>query len=116
MDSIGARLRQERLRLGLTQVAIAAVGGVATNAQHAYESGKRMPRADYLAEIGQCGVDLVYVCLGRRTPTAQETLTVMEAAVVKAYRALGELDQRAIEQVLLSMNTALGTYNSRQLP
>ena len=64
--SIGARLKAERLRLGLSQASVGAAGGVAVNAQGRYENGIRFPRADYLAEVAKLGIDVLFVITGRR--------------------------------------------------
>lgn len=63
---IGSRLRSERRRLGLTQARLAALGGVQPNAQGRYESGIRVPRADYLASVARIGIDVLYVVTGQR--------------------------------------------------
>jgi transcriptional regulator with XRE-family HTH domain len=64
MNGIGKRLRQERKRLKLTQSALGAIGGVEANAQGHYESGQRLPRADYLFRIAAAGVDIRRVVTG----------------------------------------------------
>ena len=64
MNGIGKRLRQERKRLNLTQSALGAIGGVEANAQGHYESGQRLPRADYLFRIAAAGVDISRVVTG----------------------------------------------------
>jgi transcriptional regulator with XRE-family HTH domain len=64
MNGIGKRLRQERKRLKLTQSALGAIGGVEANAQGHYESGQRLPRADYLFRIAAAGVDIGRVVTG----------------------------------------------------
>lgn len=64
MSGIGQRLKQERLRLKLSQSALGAIGGVETNAQGNYENGVRSPRADYLSRIAEVGVDVAYVVTG----------------------------------------------------
>lgn len=64
MNGIGKRLRQERKRLKLTQSALGAIGGVEANAQGHYESGQRLPRADYLFKIAAAGVDINRVVTG----------------------------------------------------
>ena len=51
MSGIGSRLRQERERLGLSQKVFGEIGGVEANAQGKYESGGRVPKADYLQAI-----------------------------------------------------------------
>ncbi|WP_282395759.1 helix-turn-helix transcriptional regulator [Pseudomonas sp. PS01298] len=66
MKEITQRLREERLRLGLTQSELAAFGGVKVNAQNVYERGIRVPNAIYLANIAKAGVDVLYVLTGGR--------------------------------------------------
>lgn len=63
----GARLREERERLGLTQDAFATACGVRRRAQANYESGERAPGARYLEAAGKIGVDVGYVLDGERT-------------------------------------------------
>ncbi|WP_268800557.1 helix-turn-helix domain-containing protein [Pseudomonas huanghezhanensis] len=64
MNDIGKRLKQERKRLNLTQGQMGAIGGVEVNAQGHYESGQRIPRADYLFRIAAVGVDINHVVTG----------------------------------------------------
>lgn len=62
----GARLRDERKRLGLSQAQLAQAGGVLRLAQGQYESEQRLPRVDYLCSINAAGIDLGFVLWGRR--------------------------------------------------
>lgn len=66
MNQLGARLRDERQRLRLTQLEFCVVGGVGPLAQSRYELGERIPRADYLAKVAHAGVDILYVVTGAR--------------------------------------------------
>lgn len=68
MSTIGIRLKQERVRIGLTQRQLGLLGGVAANTQGFYEKDKRSPRADYLSRILSAGVDVVYVLTGTPVP------------------------------------------------
>lgn len=61
-----ARLREERLRLGLSQAAFAAACGVQKLAQLKYEKGERAPDAAYLMGAAEAGVDVLYVLTGVR--------------------------------------------------
>ncbi|SEJ79733.1 helix-turn-helix domain-containing protein [Pseudomonas sp. NFR16] len=72
MNGIGKRLRQERKRLKLTQSALGAIGGVEANAQGHYESGQRLPRADYLFRIAAAGVDISRVVTGIESTNRME--------------------------------------------
>lgn len=67
MHNLGSRLKQERLRLRLSQRELGEAGGVKTNAQAKYETGERSPKANYLAAVHAAGVDVVYVITGKRT-------------------------------------------------
>lgn len=82
MKLVGARLREERKKLGMTQHDFAALGGIASNAQAHYEAGERQPKAGYLIGIAASGVDILYILLGKRTPVPETTLTPDEARII----------------------------------
>lgn len=67
MSEFPSRLRDERKRLGLSQEALAALGGVKLNAQSNYENGKRAPDSAYLEAIASHGVDVGYLLTGVRS-------------------------------------------------
>lgn len=70
---VGERLKAERLRLGLTQVALAKACGMCTGAQKAFEAGRNLPGGSYLIAAAKAGVDIQFVLLGwseRRGPEA----------------------------------------------
>jgi transcriptional regulator with XRE-family HTH domain len=104
MKYVGARLREERKTLNLTQHDFAALGGVESNAQAHYESGNRQPRASYLIGIAGGGADILYVLLGVRTPLEESSLSLCEAKVIKHYRSLAQQDKRAISQLSESLS------------
>lgn len=99
MSGIGSRLRQERERLGLSQKKFGEVGGVEANAQGRYESGDRVPKADYLSRVAAKGVDVLYIVTGRRTPTRADNLSQSEEKILVSYRALYKEDQDAIRHL-----------------
>lgn len=75
MSDISKRLKEERQRLGLSQVAFAEKAGVHSNTQRKYESGEREPDTAYLTSIKSFGVDAGYVLIGLRgirPPTRDE--------------------------------------------
>lgn len=63
----GARLRQERERLNLSQTKFAEDCGVKRTAQTTYESGERSPDSEYLRLAGRLGVDIPYLITGVHT-------------------------------------------------
>lgn len=82
--NIGERLREERERLGLSQSAIGAIGGVKKLAQLKYEQGERYPGADYLAALAKVGADTLYIVTGERNAGL---LTADETELVEKFRA-----------------------------
>ncbi|MGM3189862.1 helix-turn-helix domain-containing protein [Dickeya dadantii subsp. dieffenbachiae] len=80
---IGTRLREERERLGLSQVAMGDIGGVKKLTQLNYEKGDRMPDAAYLNAVSKIGVDVQYVVTGVRSAA---TLTDEEQQLLGNYR------------------------------
>ncbi|RBB92026.1 XRE family transcriptional regulator, partial [Pseudomonas sp. MWU12-2115] len=69
-NSIGNRLKEERMRIGMSQAEFAALGGLGKQAQLNYESGARSPDANYLAALANVGVNVLYVITGERAQGA----------------------------------------------
>ncbi|ADJ62399.1 helix-turn-helix transcriptional regulator [Herbaspirillum seropedicae] len=85
ISPFGERLKSERLRLGFSQEAFAAVGGVRKQAQISYEQGKTLPDIGFMAAVSKIGVDVSYVIFG--IPTA-DALTSDEQQVLQGFRRL----------------------------
>lgn len=66
MESFGERLKKERERLGMTQVAFAAACGVGKTAQYTYEANDRHPDALYLGFAMSAGANVGYILSGSR--------------------------------------------------
>lgn len=81
--SSGERLREERLRLGLSQAALGEIGGVRKQAQLNYEKGERNPDISYLSEIAKFGVDIQYIVTGVRSA---EALNADEKELIRHFR------------------------------
>lgn len=97
-SAVGARLREERQRLGLTQAQIGEAGGVKTRAQIYYESGERSPDTQYLAAVSKLGVDVQYVITGHRCaagPRREDRLDEIR----ESARALREQINRLLSQL-----------------
>jgi len=100
---LGSRLKQERLRLGLTQAKLACLGKLAPGALVNYEQGTRLPRADFLAALSSAGVDVLYVVTGVRMVEAVSQMTPNEQDLVKHMKPLGRRDKHAIVNILKSL-------------
>ena len=104
-DSIGARLREERERLGYSQTAVAelaekaGVKGATRQSQALYEKGQRMPDAAFLAVVQGAGYDVAYVLTGQRMGSAAPTpaLKPEEAALLDNYRHSSPEGKKAIK-------------------
>jgi transcriptional regulator with XRE-family HTH domain len=111
MSEMGDRLRQERKRLGWSQNEMGALGGVAANAQGNYESGERVPRADYLAALANAGVDVLYVLTGRRVARAEIDGALSKIDGVAANSGLLLLEvQHAVRHFVSAIEELSGNY------
>ena len=94
--SISSRLREERERLGLSQIVLGQVGGVGKRAQIHYEAGDRFPDASYLRGVAQIGVDVQYVLLGVRSNNLGDVMVsdefVEETALERSKQVLQPSD------------------------
>ncbi len=82
ISSIGARLREERQRLGLSQPAFAALGGAGKHSQINYEANRRSPDAAFLAALAAHGVDILYVVTGKRIGAAVPVAVPVETPFI----------------------------------
>jgi len=92
--TMGERLRIERTRLGLSQEALAAIGGVKKLTQLQYEANKTAPDADYLVAVAVEGVDVAYVLGLQRGGTG---LSPRQEALLRNYDAADDDGRRIIE-------------------
>jgi transcriptional regulator with XRE-family HTH domain len=105
-EIIGARLKEERERLGYNQIDFAAIGGASNRSQVDWEKGKQMPNAEFLALIAAVGVDVQYVLTGAHSNAA---LAKDEEELIANYRALNAEDKAEVHS-----NIAL-TQDEREL-
>lgn len=89
----GARLREERERLGLKQADL----WVAPKTQRFYESGERCPDLEYFKTFAERGGDVLYVVTGSR---AVGVVSDIEARLINAFRASPEAVRDAIMAAL----------------
>ena len=102
---IGARLREERERLRLSQTAFAARAGTTQNTQYLYEKGERTPDGTYFAEVVQTGVDILYVLSGARS--SNSAISPREVALLDNYRASPPEVQSGVSKLLADTGRAL---------
>lgn len=66
--NIGARLREERKKLGLSAEALGARLGTTGRTIRKYEDNETSPRAAELLELSNMGADVLYIVTGARLP------------------------------------------------
>ncbi|ANY90456.1 transcriptional repressor DicA [Pseudomonas putida] len=99
--SVGDRLREERVRLNLSQEDLAQAGGVNRNTQGSYERGVRNPDTAYLLAVAELGVEVDFVLFGKRS--LDSGLDPEETQIIEQYRHIPEQDQRALRRFLQAM-------------
>ena len=92
--SFGARLAEERKRLGLKQAEFAALVGTDVPKQSLYENDRRELRADYLARLVDASIDVVYVLTGARMEGS--TLSSQASDLLSCYLRLPDDLQQAL--------------------
>jgi transcriptional regulator with XRE-family HTH domain len=100
----GARLAEERKRLGLKQAEFASLVGTDVPKQSLYENDRRELRADYLSRLAAAKVDVGYVLTGKRSEGSW--LTDEATALLSSYLALPP----QLQEALLSFVTDLNSY------
>ncbi|WP_176332675.1 helix-turn-helix domain-containing protein [Burkholderia vietnamiensis] len=105
-SSVGARLRDERTRLNLSQSAFADVAGVTKTTQGNYETNKRSPDAAYLAAVAQHGVDVQYVITGQRSAHSGVAVDAVKSAVEKAFTMVSASNMAVTPAQLAAMVVA----------
>ena len=99
--TFGARLAEERKRLGLKQAEFAALVGTDVPKQSLYENDRRELRADYLARLAGAQVDIVYILTGRRSEG--EWLSAGASELLSAYFSLPPEVQQALSDLTRSL-------------
>ncbi|MDR0234149.1 MAG: helix-turn-helix domain-containing protein [Zoogloeaceae bacterium] len=106
--SIGARIRQERERLGISQRQFGPMCGASRTTQRAYEHDETTPKSDYLDRAEALGCDKHYILTGlrdaRALPKTQrevlESSSPEHLALLKAYNDAPDILKRAALAVL----------------
>jgi transcriptional regulator with XRE-family HTH domain len=110
----GARLAEERKRLGLKQAEFASLVGTDVPKQSLYENDRRELRADYLARLAGAKVDVGYVLTAKRSEGSW--LSENASALLSAYLALPPDLQEALHGFIADLNAYLSQSHGRGAP
>ncbi|QKV52632.1 helix-turn-helix domain-containing protein [Comamonas antarctica] len=83
---IGERLREERQRVGMSQVDFAESIAASRNGLVQWERGETTPNAAMLGVMASMGVDVLYIATGARTGESASTLAPAERELLQAWR------------------------------
>ncbi len=100
--TFGARLKEERRRLGLKQAEFADLVGTDVPKQSLYETDKRQLRGAYLERVSKAGVDVVYVITGRRSSGAP--LGDAATAFIAAWLSLPPGPRETVERLVANLS------------
>lgn len=89
-DLFGDRIKSERLRLNIQQLAFADACQVSRGALLKWEKNEATPNAQALALMSKLGVDVLYVVTGQRASESEGTLAPAERALLQAWRESGD--------------------------
>lgn len=106
--SKGERLKEERVRLGLSQAALGEIGGVRKQAQLNYEKGERNPDSAYLSAIAKFGADIQFIVTGIRSA---EILSPDEKELINLFRQAPLAVKAAALAALNAGNAAADSIN-----
>ncbi len=108
-SSMGARLREEREALGLSQTAFGALAGVSLRTAQDWERGVSAVKSDFLSVAARHGVDVTYVLTGRRnsdslsgpTPSHVGEMDAILVPLLSATGSMGPGNDLITEDVIL---------------
>lgn len=92
-DEFGERLKEERLRLKLSQKEFAEIGGVKRASQYLYEQSERPPTIEYVARIVAVGVDFQYLLTGERSAKSGGRISVDVDVLDKALALADQISR-----------------------
>lgn len=98
-ELIGERIREERFRLDMQQLAFAEACDVSRGALLKWEKGDASPNAGALALMAGLGVDVLYVVTGQRGGAGENTLAPAERDLLNAWRNAKPEVKAALEAV-----------------
>ncbi|MBX9298793.1 helix-turn-helix domain-containing protein [Chromobacterium vaccinii] len=102
--SIGDRLREERLRLGLVQQDGQKITGVSYVTYLGYEQGKSFPNAETLNSLHDAGFDVLYIVTGVRNAAA---LSNEDSSLLAD---LNQVDEKGRTLAVSTLRSLLDTY------
>ncbi|WP_293935581.1 helix-turn-helix domain-containing protein [Iodobacter sp.] len=111
---ISKRLREERKRLGLSQVDLANSLNISVRAYGGYEKSQVVAPVSVLIPLADLGADILYIVTGERTaallsPQEQQMISALRAATPSVQAALLSMLKAGVEtQTVINQKYAGG--------
>lgn len=93
---LGDRLKEERLRMKLTQDEMAERCEIGKSSYCAYEAGTTQPKAEFLSAFARAGGDVLYILTWQHSAGV---LAPDEAALLDNYRHTPEPQRHTVREV-----------------
>lgn len=118
--TIGSRLKEERIRLGITQESLAEFADTTKKTVIDYEKGNTVPKADFLAKVAELGGDVAFIVAGYRAvaePLAAYELRPDQKALLDHFEHCSEEDKNAVMRMafLASKEVEIETQQTRSI-
>ncbi|MBV9653672.1 MAG: helix-turn-helix transcriptional regulator [Acetobacteraceae bacterium] len=112
---VGARIRERRVMLGLSQQQLAQMIGVTYQQAHKYERGLNRISAGRLFEIAQgLSVPVSWFFEGLATDTRAAEITQRQRMCLELARNFAAIDNEKHQEALSQMARALAAQNERE--
>lgn len=98
---LGARLREERERLGFSQLTFGALGDISLRTEQDWERGVSAVKSDFLAVVVQHGVDVLYVITGERMSSKLSLDPIQSAVLTSLAQCSPQRQMEAVQHMAL---------------
>lgn len=92
MHSIGERLKEERKRLGFSQIKLCELMGITRKTLFSYETGERSPNVLFLASLYDHDFDVDYILKGKHGPLQPALMEKIRQAAESAFQMVNSTD------------------------
>lgn len=113
-NSHGARLREQREKLDMTQAAMASRCGVSREMWGKYERGIAAPRGAALAAMKRLGIDIDYVLTGQTMKLRDVLSQVKLSSEIAARYGMGDAEKAALQEEIFNALRAVAPASDEQ--
>ena len=101
-----SRIKEERLKLGLSQEQVAEKTKVSREMWGRYERGAAIPGGEVLFSFAVIGADAQYILTGKPSDSSLSSLNTRTAVIAEKFEQLSDDDQQCLERVVEALVAA----------